>query len=906
MPNTNVGSAPPRTDYCAFLEHEMNGKKPAFLAGNNAYYYADDDETIGLTHPFWDELKSRGSGIATHDPNEYEGDVASKSVGTGNDYYGWDFHADARVLFGEVHYNSIVHSFPCPDRMYWRPDMMAMEYNLGGAIVREEKFVADNEVISTTITSSEPITIKFDGQSFYREGFSITKNAICEIDAERNLIHVREGGTIETKILPDVVVEGALVYTNMSTVISASKSMNRLTLAHPEAGVCTYSFEVEVDSDGITLSWVMNDDYGVAVDAVQAVVADPESYLTAKTDKMNDLLNDEVPYFRCDDDEVVMVYYYLFALDLMYYTYKGKGQLIYPHTQTAASNFRGSHGYDNEFQARVGAWFANKENYAQGNILIWTMLNGTTVGINGMMPDNLGQFWNSGHGGGWYYHNYPKNAWLIYEHSGDLNFLRQAYDHYKQVLARDDGEYMWGGWSYDGALACGKMALALGYNQSEADWWRGLTSYTDEWIATWLNTAWEGEEEDMCRWGGPSQAMNSFFPANWTKRMANRWMGRGTRDGYFFDGTESEWFLPYHPFETWEEMGLSRTLKKDWNLYLCPNQTESFHDFTGVEEVTSTGAGMYCNTHSWEWSNFAFVPDTTYFYISPLYTKSVSLKIANDATITHLKHYNMRDGIPYAREAMFADMEFFGGAHSNFNAGKLLLILEGIGGLRYSVVDSELKIVEALPIEWASMEFRVPIRPANATETDWSLVRTERSCSASGETIKTITVSANSFDTLTIQPWTEGSEVLSYGAVSTMSTGEQVSAAPEEIDEIAESSGTLGLATFDGSERLSFTFSGDAAKGTVAVTLRLNESDGCPRPPTPGPTTTPDSGAPTPFRFRFTEDTLAQGVAMWLNDSSAAEALLGHVSNWDVSRITDMGSLFESTSFNEDITRYES
>jgi hypothetical protein len=45
-----------------------------------------------------------------------------------------------------------------------------------------------------------------------------------------------------------------------------------------------------------------------------------------KTKKMNDILNDEVPYFRCSDEDIVAVYYFQYALHAMMYTYIGKGQ----------------------------------------------------------------------------------------------------------------------------------------------------------------------------------------------------------------------------------------------------------------------------------------------------------------------------------------------------------------------------------------------------------------------------------------------------------------------------------------------------------------------------------------------------------------------------------------------------
>ena len=61
-----------------------------------------------------------------------------------------------------------------------------------------------------------------------------------------------------------------------------------------------------------------------------------------KTDTMNDLLNKVVPYFRCSDDEIVKIYYFLWSL---YYTQGDAGMLVFPHTQTAVNNFLGMHRY---------------------------------------------------------------------------------------------------------------------------------------------------------------------------------------------------------------------------------------------------------------------------------------------------------------------------------------------------------------------------------------------------------------------------------------------------------------------------------------------------------------------------------------------------------------------------------
>ena len=63
-------------DYCEMLgEDDIQGKKHGFLAGNKVYYIGGkmfsqqlgENETIGLTHPFYHDLRSRGTGIADHE-----------------------------------------------------------------------------------------------------------------------------------------------------------------------------------------------------------------------------------------------------------------------------------------------------------------------------------------------------------------------------------------------------------------------------------------------------------------------------------------------------------------------------------------------------------------------------------------------------------------------------------------------------------------------------------------------------------------------------------------------------------------------------------------------------------------------------------------------------------------------
>jgi hypothetical protein len=131
---------------------------------------------------------------------------------------------------------------------------------------------------------------------------------------------------------------------------------------------------------------------------------------------------------------------------------------------------------------------------------------------------------------------------------------------------------------------------------------------------------------------------------------------------------------------------------------------------------------------------------------------------ANVCTLSHLKGYNMEWGIPVAPESLDIDFEPWGDEYSNFNAGKILLIIEGILGLNYSVVDGTFTVSDHLPMEWDYMETYVPIHENGQNR--WTKVRASRVENAS-DVEKTISVEGNSQSTLNIQPWLEEKDLLS-------------------------------------------------------------------------------------------------------------------------------------------------
>ena len=50
---------------------------------------------------------------------------------------------------------------------------------------------------------------------------------------------------------------------------------------------------------------------------------------------------------------------------------------------------------------------------------------------------------------------------------------------------------------------------------------------------------------------------------------------------------------------------------------------------------------------------------------------------------------------------------------------------------------------------------------------------------------------------------------------------------------------------------------------------------------------------------------IRKAVKDWLKDPVTAERRYGHISDWDVSRVTDMSELFMDDDFNEDLSRWQ-
>jgi hypothetical protein len=98
---------------------------------------------------------------------------------------------------------------------------------INGVTIREEKFISAKDAAASIITSSEPITLKFEGHSFYVR-HSVSSNASIRYDSTTNSILVREGGTVRSLPDPDRPERiGPCVYQGMTTALSSSKDFSK-------------------------------------------------------------------------------------------------------------------------------------------------------------------------------------------------------------------------------------------------------------------------------------------------------------------------------------------------------------------------------------------------------------------------------------------------------------------------------------------------------------------------------------------------------------------------------------------------------------------------------------------------------------------------------------------------------
>ena len=680
---------PPWKDYCELLTQSIQGRKHAFLAGNHTYYVGGfhagwrvvEHETLGLTHPFHHDLRSRGVGLAA---SRQEG---AANTGIGNDFLGWEFYKDTRVLYGTVVIGDRQYVHPVPTAMRWRPDRVECDYEIDGVVVRETKFIAENDVVCTIVTASDDVTLRMEGQSFFGR-HSVRSAARSRYDPDRNLLLIAEGGTTRSRPHHDgQIVVAPIMYEGMHVAIACSADpIGGVEQTRDDRGVVNYRFDVRCGPQGVAFAWAMDDDEDSAADAAASIRDAPHRALARKTTTINTMWNQQLPRFRCSDSRIEAIHDFLWSLYLMYSIEVGRGWETSRHTQTAVNNFLGIHRYDATFQIPVGSWLADQKRFAYGNVLTWKSLvdhghyrrdpNGAAA-----LPDNKGVSWHSGVYG-MEASEHVLGAWQIFRHTGDGKFLTAVYPDYFAKLFWDNIPPFFSN-HFEVGQVLSEMARRTGHPEHVPHWDR-LVSGDPGSIRQWFDQRWQSHGHAKLFAGPPS--------------------GHVTTNPF--------WHLR----------------RRDFSIQYAAEMTSSWVDRFDGRIFPSTVADMTDNaTDDPVASDFGYTPDTAYFMIDGLF-RSEQTDVASGRAIEHIigYHHHPEWNLPVAPEAYTRSGQLFGDQYSNFNAGKLLLLIEGIAGLRVSVPDNQLWVRDAMPKSWSWMDVWVPIAQPRTNQTEWTHLRYER------------------------------------------------------------------------------------------------------------------------------------------------------------------------------------
>jgi hypothetical protein len=681
---STFAAEPPYTDYCEMLARDIEGKMHSFIAGNHMYYIGGKvntewkhryHETLGFTHPIFRDGRARGYGIATG------------AGGTGHDKFGWEFWNQVRGAWGTVVVDGKRTKHPRPISMIWRPDRVMCIYKVRGVNIREEKFISLDDVLCSIITSDKPIEIELKGQSFFNDHqfptfdgdnpgqqYGQTNTARGRFDRANNTIHITEGGTTLTKLAwKQPAVVGKMMYDGMSVVISSSDSLtDSQKIETDKAGRKVYTFRLSCSRDEsvalpspaayrTVITYAMHDDYKEAVARTKGLLAGPAEAMDAKTAQLNDLLNRQIPYFRCSDQSVVNTYYYLWSLYFMYDMDTGKGWESYPHTQTAINNFMGLHLWDSWVYAAMASWVVDKQRYGMGNVLSWKHMV-PFKDDTGALPDNFGI--------DWYSPDVRMNlvgsvelSWDIYRRSADRKFLNEVYNDLFRKLYWESGPQPSMGIESNGLDALILMAKEL---QQDGDvvHWQSFRERIDRGV----KNMWGAYKSDFfAAKGAPwkdiwhlASMMNFRMPSEWVDRMCDAWVMN----------TESGFLGP---------VGLrTRPLTDPPNGVFAVSTISNWLAIEGMFRHHRDSDAVLC-------------------------------------TLLHIRGMNRTLGFPVAPEAWSPDMRPWGSLYYNWDSCVTDLLIKRIAGIDYSVADATFTVSDHLPEEWSFVETYVPVTDHNKT-----------------------------------------------------------------------------------------------------------------------------------------------------------------------------------------------
>ena len=708
---------PPSADYCEMLERDIQGEHYGFVAGNKLYYVAgafgaywdqyQESETLGFTHPLFRDGRARGHAIINADG------------GRGHDSWGWEFWRKTRSAYGALIVNGREHGSPRPKTLDWRPDKMIANYEVGGVRIREEKFISLDDVLTTVIVADRDVEIRFEGESFWNNsrvptfdgdniGGTISRSCESKITFDRsaNAMRLLEAGTAIVKpIYEKPAGIGRMMYDGLSFVYSASAPMEDFRQWRQGKGNLGYSFRLKLRAgQPVALTLAVADDYNDALERTRKGSMEAASAMAAKTEWFNDLLNEQIPYFRCSDEMTVKTYYYLWALNFMYFRDVGEGWLQYPHTQTAVNNFMGLHLWDSWAYIQAGSWVADKWKWGFGNTLSWQYMTPFKNRHN-RMPDNFGKEWYSPIVRASFV-GATEPAWQQYRRSGDKRYLQEAYDKvFKPLYWDGNGPTQSFGTEINAVDALSEMAKTL------------------------------GKTNDVRHWQSFRSGMVRRFRSQWS----GRWEG-------FYGGPGVPWK------DIWALSTLqSAAMPKEWGKQMVEEYVldtdKGFASPVGVNTraADSPPNGIFrCSTiSSWLAIDGMFRQDQAYAGIL--------------TTLNHTKAMHREWGYPVAPEAWEENHKAWGSRYYNWDLAHVLPLIEWLAGLDYNIPEQTFTFAPHLPNTWDYIETYVPVVVDGST--NWVHSRVERR--GKGDQVRLVAgVRGNPLTKTLVAPYTEDREVL--------------------------------------------------------------------------------------------------------------------------------------------------
>ena len=661
---------PPYTDYCEMLGRDIQGEHYGFIGGNKLYYVAGsfgaywhefyESETLGFTHALFRDGRARGNGF-----------VAGGAGGDGHDQWGWEFWRNTRTAYGSLIVNGERIEHPTPTTLTWRPDKLIAEYSIDGVTIREEKFISRDDVLCDVITSDQDIEIIFEGESFWDSSelptfdgdpsgvrFSQTCESEIKFDRASNCLHLHERGSVMAKSeWGQLATEGRMMYEGLNFLFSSNVDLLDAKWNRLKKGNMGYSFRLKIPAGKpVVLALAVSDDAKDAGARVENEAANACRSNIEKMEWINDLLNEQIPYFRCSDEMAVQTYYYLWSLYFLYFRDIEEGWLKYPHTQTAVNNFMGLHLWDSWAYIQAGSWVADKWKWGFGNALSWQYMVPYKDKAN-CMPDNFGKDWYS-----------PivrmvfvgatEPAWQQYRRSGSREYLEEVYrDLFKPLYYDNCGPTPSFGTEINAIDALSLMASELGETEDYDHWQSFRPQYTEIFKREW-SAKWEGF------YGNPSPPWKDIWALS-ALQCAE---------------VPKEW---------------GETMVEEYVL----DTDKGFASPVGVNtrSADSPPNGIFrCSTiSSWLAIDGMFRQDQDYAGIL--------------TTLNHTKAMHAEYGYPVAPEAWEENHLSWGSRYYNWDVAHVLPMIEWLAGLDYSIPDDEFRFAPHLPSTWDFIDTYTPV-----------------------------------------------------------------------------------------------------------------------------------------------------------------------------------------------------